>query len=63
MIPIGTPPDNASPQLLEAWNILQQDDRSPNQLEKIRDLAAQLPDDHPDRPKFGGLIEAFRASS
>jgi hypothetical protein len=57
---IGLPPENASPELLEAWTIVQGSDRSDNQKQRLDQLyqAATIE----DKPKIANLIEAFIVS-
>lgn len=60
MNPIGTPPENASPQLLEAWNIVRSADRSDTQRQRLDRLYQAAPTE--DKPKIANLIEAFIVS-
>ena len=59
MKPIGTPPSNASAELMAAWKILQDKDRSEAKLNELYQLLKKA--SGADKTKIGNLIEAFLA--
>ncbi|HEY9737538.1 MAG TPA: hypothetical protein V6D06_14690 [Trichocoleus sp.] len=53
----GQLPDDASPELKEAWEILQSSDRSPEALARMQELQRQATGD--DEGNIGWLIEGW----